>query len=477
MKKLTSLFLMAVLGGLFSLTVYKFFLEEDQKVVYQLANNPQPQYQSTVPIQHAVNYANAAASGIDFTEAAERTVNGVVHVSNVQEGRKPVTSYQEFIRGNRSSQEYTAGAGSGVIITPDGFIITNNHVIEGAKKLEVKLNNNRVYEAEIIGTDINADIALLKVNADEELPYIPFADSDAVQIGEWVLAVGNPFNLTSTVTAGIISAKARDINNYDTQNQSFIQTDAAINPGNSGGALVNTNGELVGINTAITSYTGSYVGYAFAVPSNNARKIVEDIMEFGSVQKGILGVEGNIISPETIKILPPSLEETEGFYVGNLTYGGGAEKSGIKKGDIIKSVDNIKISKFSDLTGYLDSKSPNDIVQVKIKREGRDQIIPVTLVKSPVVRISKLGIEVKNASPDELKANNAKNGVVISRLLTPQLAQRYGGLKGRVITEIDDQEITSTEDVQNILSKKDSADPISFVFLDQDGERNRFVFD
>jgi len=465
MKKLISLLLMAVLGGLFSLTIYKSFLEEDRKVVYQWPDTPQSQYQSPVPIQKTANYTNAAAEGIDFTQAAERTVNGVVHVSNVRVGRKPISSYQEFINGNRSSQEYTAGAGSGVIITPDGFIITNNHVIEGATKLEVKLNDNRTYEAEIIGTDSNADIALLKVNTDEELPYIPFGDSDAIQVGEWALAVGNPFNLTSTVTAGIISAKARDLNDKDRQYQSFIQTDAAINPGNSGGALVNTRGELIGINTAITSFTGSYVGYAFAVPSNNARKIVEDIMEFGSVQKGVLGVEGNVISPENKKRIPQEVKETEGFYVNGLTYGGGAEKSGIKQGDIIKSVDDIKISKFSDLTGYLDSKSPNDIVQVKVKRDGRERIIPVTLVKSLTVRIQKLGIEVKNASPDELKINNAENGVVISNLLTPQLAQRYGGLLGRVITEIDDRKIYSTEDVQDILSKKDSSDPISFVFL------------
>jgi len=475
MKKLTSLFLMAVLGGLFSLTIYKFFLEEDKKVVYQLASTAQPQYQSTIPIQKTVNYTNAASEGIDFSHAAEQTVNGVVHVKNKRVGRQP-RNLMEMIRGDVSPQEFTAGAGSGVIITPDGFIVTNNHVIEGASKLEVTLNDNRTYEAEVIGTDPNADIALIKVDTDQQLPYIPFGDSDAIKVGEWALAVGNPFNLTSTVTAGIISAKARDLNDRDGQFQSFIQTDAAINPGNSGGALVNTSGQLIGINTAITSFTGSYVGYAFAVPSNNARKIVEDLMEFGSVQKGVLGVRGDVIPSERID---DSLlnGETEGFFITNLEYGGGAEKSGIKEGDIIKSVDDIKISKFSDLTGYLNSKSPNDVVQVKVKRDGRERVIPVTLVKSQTIQIQKLGIEVKNASPDELKANNAENGVVISNLLTAQLAKRYGGLLGRVITEIDDQKIYSTEDVQKILSKKDSSDPISFVFLDQDGERNRFTFD
>ena len=398
-----------------------------------------------------------------------------MHVSNVRVGRQP-RNLMEMIRGNVSPKEYTAGAGSGVIITPDGFIITNNHVIADASKLQVKLNNNRIYEAEIVGTDPVADIALLKVDTDEELPYIPFGDSDATRVGEWVLAVGNPFNLTSTVTAGIVSAKARDINNEDRINQSFIQTDAAINPGNSGGALVNINGELIGINTAITSYTGSYVGYAFAVPSNNARKIVEDIMEFGSVQKGILGVQGGVITPENIDTFPEGVTETEGFYVAALEYGGGAEQAGIIEGDIIKSVDNIKISKFSDLTGYLDSKNPNDIVQVKINRKGNERIIPVTLVKPVSIQISKLGIEVKNATAVDLRNNNVENGVVIVGLLTEEM-QQYQALLGRVITELDDKTINSTEDVESILAGRNEDDPLSFVFIDPKGERNRFVFD
>ena len=473
MKKITSLIIVALIGGFFSLTMYTYLIENDRKVVYELAN-PIAENPSSTPIQ-AVNYNTAAAAGIDFTQAAERTVNGVVHVSNVRLGRQP-RNLMEMFRGNVPPEEYQAGTGSGVIITPDGYIVTNNHVIEGASKLKVTLNNNQTYEAEVIGTEPNADIALLKVDTDSELPYIPFGDSDATKVGEWALAVGNPFNLTSTVTAGIISAKARDFNPGDRINQSFLQTDAAINPGNSGGALVNINGELIGINTAITSYTGSYVGYAFAVPSNNARKIIEDILEFGSVQKGILGIQGRAINPEYIEQLEINTSETEGFHVNGLEYGGGAEKAGIKEGDIIKSIDDIKISKFSDLSGYLDSKSPNDIVQVKINRNGDEQIIPVTLIKPLSFQIDKLGIEVKNATSLDLRSNGVDNGVVIIDLLTPEMKQ-YKGLLGRVITELDDKEINTIEDVQFILAKKDSGDPLSFVFIDPKGERNRFVFD
>jgi len=289
----------------------------------------------------------------------------------------------EFLRGG-GQRGGIVGAGSGVIISPDGFIITNNHVIEGASEIEVALNDNRKYTAQLIGTDEKADIALIKIDTGgDELPYIPFGDSDNAKVGEWVLAVGNPFNLTSTVTAGIISAKARDIDENDANYQSFIQTDAAINPGNSGGALVNTYGELLGINTAITSQTGSYVGYAFAVPSNNARKIVEDIMQYGSVQKGILGVRGTSVKslrPQDVEEL--EISTTEGFYVGGVEYESGAEKAGIQNGDIIKRIDNIKINKFSDLSGYISSKRPDDVVQVYVLRDNKEITVPVTLSKS-----------------------------------------------------------------------------------------------
>lgn len=262
---------------------YKLFFEEkNYTVVTSNSDVPQPLLTtSNRPTSAKGNGINEA----DFTIAAENTVNAVVHVKNLTLNSSS-GSLLDFFYGSESRQIPQVGSGSGVIISPDGYIVTNNHVIDKANEIRITLNNNKTYEAEIIGTDPNTDIALIKIDVDENLPYLAFGDSDEAKIGQWVLAVGNPFNLTSTVTAGIVSAKARDLG----RDQSFIQTDAAVNPGNSGGALVNTNGDLIGINTAITSETGSYVGYSFAVPSNIAKKIVEDILEYGNVQKGILGI-------------------------------------------------------------------------------------------------------------------------------------------------------------------------------------------
>lgn len=364
------------------------------------------------------------------------------------------------------------GSGSGVIISPDGYIITNNHVIENASKLEVTLNNNKTYEAQLIGADPKSDIALVKIEADEELPFVPFADSNNLKIGEWVLAVGNPFNLTSTVTAGIVSATARDLNEYDTNIQSFIQTDAAVNRGNSGGALVNINGELIGINTAITSETGSYVGYSFAVPSNTARKVVEDIMEYGNVQRGILGIQGGSLDSNRAKYL--GVDETEGVYVSGIEKGSGADKSGLLEGDIIKKIDGYKIAKFADLAGYLGSKRPNDVVDVTILRKGEKKIIPVTLVKLEVYEIYDLGLEVKNVNKSILKSYGVSNGVQVSRALSPEM-ERYN-LNGIVITKINDQEVNNIDDVKEIMSKRDYKEPIKLTFVNDKGEVNSFIF-
>lgn len=467
MKKIAGLLTVGVLAGAITLGSYKLFIENPKETTNQETEYALPVYS---PVSY--NASNAAASGVDFTEAAEQTVNGVVHVKNVQVYRQP-RNMMEALRGGGQANKGIVGAGSGVIISGDGFIVTNNHVIDGATEVEVTMNNNKTFMAEVVGTDEKADIALLKVDTSEELPYIPFGDSDATKVGEWVLAVGNPFNLTSTVTAGIVSAKARDIDEFDANFQSFIQTDAAINPGNSGGALVNIFGELVGINTAITSQTGSYVGYAFAVPSNNARKIVEDIMQFGSVQKGILGVSGNSINPRLAE--ERDLPTLEGFYVADVEYSSGAEKAGIRQGDVITQLDNIQISKFSDLSGYISSKRPDDIVNVKVLRNNKELILPVTLVPSITFDIERLGIQVKNASPKDLSTNNAKNGVVINRTLTREMSQY--NILGYVISEIDDVQINSIDDVKNIFKNKEDNEPVSIVFLNKDGERNRFIFD
>ncbi|MDP2058726.1 MAG: PDZ domain-containing protein, partial [Flavobacteriaceae bacterium] len=305
--------------------------------------------------------------------------------------------------------------------------------------------------------------------------FITFGDSDNTKVGEWVLAVGNPYNLNSTVTAGIISAKARDLGNNPRKSiQSFIQTDAAVNPGNSGGALVNTRGELIGINTAITSQTGSYVGYSFAVPSNIARKVVEDLMEFGDVQNGILGVTGGEVNNELVKKL--GLNETEGFYIEDVETNSGASNAGLKKGDVIIKLDNIKISKFADLSGYLNTKRPGDEVNVSVDRSGEIKEFRVKLTKNELVRYNLYGIELKNMSPEEAKKKNLKQGVVVSRVNRADLI-KYGGLaEGYVITAINGIKVNTVEDVSKIIEAKSDDQPILLDMLNKSGgvEKIRF---
>ena len=314
----------------------------------------------------------------DLTFAASKSIDAVVHVKNTSIVEESDSWALQFFYGDDSKKK--VGTGSGVIISPDGYIITNYHVIENSSEVIVTTNNNKEYEAEIIGSDEVTDIAVLKIDSNIKLDYIFFGDSDSTLIGEWVLAVGNPYNLNSTVTAGIISSKSRDLNEYDQKNQSFIQTDAAVNFGNSGGALVNIQGELIGINTLIQSMTGGYVGYSFAVPSNTVRKIFEDIIEYGDVQKGLLGVRGVALKSSYSRQL--NINETEGFYIDEIEEGFGAGSAGLTRGDIIKSVDGFKINRFSDLSGYLSSKRPGDKVEVNFVREGKLKTAIVTLKKS-----------------------------------------------------------------------------------------------
>ena len=313
----------------------------------------------------------------DLTFAAKKSINAVVHVKNTSIIKENDSWALQFFYGDDSRKR--VGTGSGVIISPDGYIITNHHVVENSSEVIITTNDNREYEAEIIGSDEVTDVAVLKINSNEKFEYILFGDSENSEIGQCVLAVGNPYNLNSTVTAGIISSKSRDLNEYDQINQSFIQTDAAVNVGNSGGALVNINGELIGINTAIQSMTGGFVGYSFAIPSNIVRKIFEDILEYGDVQKGLLGVRGVALKSSYSKQL--NLTDTEGFYIDIIEPGFGADLAGLKKGDIIKEIDGIKINKFSDLSGYLSTKRPGDKVKVTYSRENKSTTTTVTLKK------------------------------------------------------------------------------------------------
>jgi Do/DeqQ family serine protease len=378
----------------------------------------------------------------------------------------------EFFYGyGGSQQQEQIGTGSGVIISEDGYIVTNNHVIKDANEIEITLNNKKSYKAKLIGTDSKMDIALLKINADEKLPYTAFANSDSVKIGEWVLAVGNPYNLTSTVTAGIVSAKAR---NLDTSGiQSFIQTDAAVNPGNSGGALVNTRGELIGINTMISSPTGSYTGYSFAVPSNIARKIIEDIMEYGNVQRGILGVEGGELNSKSSKDL--GITQTEGFYVNKVTKRSGAEKAGLQKGDVIIKLDNQSVATFADLSGYINTKRPNDKVAVTIIREGKTKTIPVILSKNENFITEFKGLELENIDATDKKRFRLNYGVKIKSITNENLKAYERELLGNIILSIDNSKAVDIETVSKLLNNKEESQSIRIEMINSNGEIFRII--
>ena len=363
------------------------------------------------PVNYSRSIDKVITQPVDFVEAAEKSINAVVHVKNTLVVSENF-SYLDYFYGRNRSPQNRVGTGSGVIVSPDGFIITNNHVIEDATKIEVTTNDNIRYEAKLVGTDPYTDIAVLKIQTKKSLPYLYFGDSDNSKIGEWVLAIGNPFNLNSTVTAGIISAKSRDLNKLDRRNQSFIQTDAAVNQGNSGGALVNLDGELIGINTAITTISGGFEGYSFAVPSNIASKVFEDIVEFGTNQKGMLGVQGFAISPEFDKFINENnIKQSEGFYVSKVLENMGAYNAGIKEGDILVSVDDIKIRKFSDLTGYLESKRPGDIVMVGFFRNEVKKSLTIKLEKTKTVEF--LNMTLSNLTKKEKEDLKIKNGIRI----------------------------------------------------------------
>ena len=423
MKKILSFLTIAILGGVVSLYGYISFFDNGH-LITETKESPIQTFQTNYTTS-AFKLNTATYAPTNFTEAAEKSIHAVVHVKNtaISSG---INSIADLFNGTKRQQQI--GTGSGVIISSDGYIVTNNHVIDGATDLEITLNNRKKHKATLIGTDKKNDIALLKIDAGDILPYIPFSDSDNLNIGEWVLAVGNPYNLTSTVTAGIVSAKGRDLQgNYSTD--SFIQTDAAVNPGNSGGALVNSRGELVGINTAISTKTGSYIGYSFAVPSNIAKKIIDDILEFGKVQEAIIG------------FLPDLREDDiQGVRIGDFSEGSNAEKAGLLKGDIIVKINDIKISKFSELTGQLSAKRPGDSVKLTIDRDGEIFTKNINLIKRIERYISRTyGIEL---------IDDSKGAKIIRDGLTEDSPS---SIKGYIITKINGKEVETASDAIKLL--------------------------
>lgn len=451
---------MSLLSGAITLGAYKLFLEPKSNTITTVA----PTFSKNVSL---------GAENIDFTAAADMAVHSVVHVKNVTTQRVYRDPF-EFFFGNGnggSQQQMQIGTGSGVIISEDGYIATNNHVIQNASELEVTLNNNKSYKAKLIGTDSKMDIALLKIDADEKLPYMVFGDSDGLRVGEWVLAVGNPYNLTSTVTAGIVSAKARDLSNEGLQ--SFIQTDAAVNPGNSGGALVNTRGELIGINTMISSPTGSYTGYSFAVPSNITRKIIEDLMQFGNVQRGVLGVEGAELNSAVAEQV--GISETQGFYVNGVTKNSGAEKAGIKEGDVIIKLDNNKIKGFSDLTSYINTKRPKETINVTVVRNGNEKVIPVILTKKELLTYEANGIEFEEITTSDKKEFGINYGVKIKEVTNNAIVDYADYLKGSIVLSVDNIKAKDIETVTKYLKQKGNQRS-QYQLLTKKGTIERVIF-
>ncbi len=454
MKKAISMFFIAALGGLAGAFIYSHSSTE-------LMTGSISEKQKVQFVSLPGNTSNSAMT--DFTKAAEMSVHAVVHVKTfyTKQSYNPFGNPFDFWgRPQQPQSQQQEASGSGVIITQDGYIVTNNHVVENAEKISITLNDNQTYDAKVIGTDPSTDLALLKID-EKNLPFITYGNSDDVKVGEWVLAVGNPFNLTSTVTAGIISAKARNIGILPDQYkiESFLQTDAAVNPGNSGGALVNTNGELIGINSAIASNTGSFTGYSFAIPVNLVRKVMDDLVEFGSVQRGFIGVSIRDIDSKLMN--EKGIKQTQGIYVAGLTQGGAAEAAGLKEGDIIQKVGDAVVTSTPQLQEQIGRYRPGDKVALTVLRNEKNSVFMLTLRnKEGDTKIGKneeplklLGGEFENASPDEKANLNLSGGVKISRLIAGKL--RNAGIKeGFIITSIDKKPINSKDDLELALRSK-----------------------
>ena len=425
-------------------------------------------------IQPVVYHSNSQP--VNFTSASSIATPAVVHVNtsytisnqNSQQFYGDDIFQYFFGTPQQSQPRQSKASGSGVIVSNDGYIITNNHVIENANDIKVNLSNNKTYKATLIGTDKDTDLALIKIE-EKGLPFLRFANSDSVLVGEWVLAVGNPFNLASTVTAGIVSAKGRNINilenvqgHTNTAIESFIQTDAAINPGNSGGALVNTQGELIGINTAIATPTGTYAGYAFAVPSNIVNKVMNDLKNFGTVQRAFLGV--NILSVDNKIAEELGLKNPEGIYIQNVLKDGSADEAGLKEGDVIIAIENEKVMNVAELQEKISSYSPGNVIKVSFLRKNKLYHETLTLknkfnkqeiVLSKTEILNHLGLELEEASRNELVSLNLKNGIKVAGISKDGWINKYTDMhKGFIITMIDDVRISTVDDFVNVMNNK-----------------------
>ena len=423
----------------------------------------------------------------DFVAAAERTVEAVVHVKTTAERvQNYYNPFNDLFFGRPSTPEKfeVEGSGSGVILTEDGYIVTNNHVIKGAKTIVVTTSNNDEYEAELIGADPTTDIALLKIEG-IELTKVSVANSDEVRLGQWVLAVGNPFNLTSTVTAGIISAKGRDINIIDEQSaiESFLQTDAAVNPGNSGGALVNTAGELVGINTAISSRSGSFEGYSFAVPANLMLKVVNDLKEYGRVQRAFIGINYNEVTAALSEEL--NLEVNKGVYVANVISRGAADDAGITKGDVIINVNGKSIASGADLTEALGQRRPGEKLSVVVNRSGKNKAFEVVLknklgttemLTKEEELLRNFGAELEELSSTDKRRLGLRYGIRVSKILGGRF-QKAGIPKDFIIVKLNNVYVENVESFERLVRQFNPDDGVLIQGFEPNGKANYYAFE
>lgn len=474
MKKVAGIFASSLLSAVLAIVLYSEFTEKKDN----------SQALPILPETHSRTVALGNPLENDFTRAAEMTVNAVVHVKTSFERRAISSPFELFFGNPQGRSELVQGAGSGVILTQDGYIITNNHVIENAENIIVALNDGREYDAKIIGTDPTTDIALIKVD-DAELPFLEFSNSDEVKVGEWVLAVGNPFNLTSTVTAGIVSAKGRSIGIIPSRTaiESFIQTDAAVNPGNSGGALVNISGQLIGINTAISTHTGSFEGYSFAVPSNIARKVVEDLMNYGAVQRAFIGVDiGDVTSANAEEL---GLDLNSGVYVGGLLQNGAAADAGLKVGDVIVKVDGKEVARSSQLQEMIGRKRPGDYVMLTVHRDGENQDYRVELrnmqgttdviTKDDLNFMAGLGAKLEPLSSNDKRKLGLRYGVKVERVKGGKF-EKAGIPEGFIITKMNNRNVASVEDIETLTRQLRPGDGVLIQGYQPNGRPDYFAF-
>jgi Do/DeqQ family serine protease len=456
-KRFISNALMTIFSALIAVSLYAFVIDD--------ANNAQKNESGTYTHSTKNLHKMAGFSALpgdtavsSFVYAAESCVDGVVHITTTKEVQTYSNPLYRFFYGPSVPQnKVISGIGSGVMISSDGYILTNNHVIENTDNIEITLNNNQKYQAEMVGSDPTTDLAVVKIDA-ENLPYIPYGDSDELRIGQWVLAIGNPFNLTSTVTAGIVSAKSRSlgINDERYSIESFIQTDAALNKGNSGGALINLKGELVGINTAILSPSGAYAGESFAIPVNIAQKVAKDLIEYGKVQRAILGVTIRTLNSELAE--QENMDEIKGVYIEDLMENGAAKEAGLKKGDVITEINDVEVNTAANIQEEISKYRPGDEVTVTIFRDGKKKHFDVVLknlygttkIVKAKEQISVLGAEFKNLSPAKLKKLGIKYGVQVTDLDNGKFKE--AGIKeGFVIAKINNQPVKDVSELKEMI--------------------------